>query len=81
MSHILKYLCTFPNTYEYKNIQYKTCDIFFVAKIKDDEKFNLQIDEVSDVKWCSLENQHDLVNLPLAFDSAYHALNFYLKNK
>lgn len=79
--NVLKYLCTFPNTYEYKNIQYKTCDIFFVAKIKDDEKFNLQIDEVSDVKWCSLENQHDLVNLPLAFDSAYHALNFYLKNK
>ena len=79
--NVLKYLCTFPNTYEYKNIQYKTCDIFFVAKIKDDEKFNLQIDEVSDVKWCSLENQHDLVNIPLAFDSAYHALNFYLKNK
>lgn len=79
--NVLKYLCTFPNTYEYKNIQYKTCDIFFVAKIKDDEKFNLQIDEVSDVKWCSLENQHDLVNLSLAFDSAYHALNFYLKNK
>lgn len=78
---ILKYLCTFPNTYEYKNFQYKTCDAFFVAKIDDDAKFNLQRDEVSDVKWYSIENPQDLADLPLAFDSAYHALDFYLKNK
>ena len=77
----LKYLCSFPNTYEYKSIQYKTCDAFFVAKIKDNSKFNLQYDEVSDVKWCSLESGQDLINLPLAFDSAYRALDFYLKNK
>lgn len=78
---ILKYLCTFPNTYEYKNFQYKTCDAFFVATISDDAVFNLQRDEVSDVKWCSVENQQDLIKLPLAFDSAYRALDFYLKNK
>ena len=77
----IKYLCTFPNTYEYKNVQYKTCDAFFIAKISDDVEFNLQSDEVSGIKWCSLENRHDLVNLPLAFDSAYCALDFYLKNK
>ena len=78
---IVKYLCTFPNTYEYKNFQYNTCDAFFVAKIKDGEKFNLQPDEVSDIKWCSLESRQDLANIPLAFDSVYHALDFYLQNK
>ncbi len=76
----LEYLCCFPNTYEYKNIQYKTCDAFFVAKIADDTQFNLQTDEVSDVKWCLLKNHQDLEKLPLAFDSAYCALDFYLEN-
>lgn len=77
----LKYLCTLPNTYEYKNVQYKTCDAFFVAKIKDNEKFNLQPDEVSNIKWYTLESPQDIANLPLAFDNAYHALEFYIKNK
>ena len=31
----LKYLCSFPNTYEYKNITYKTCDLFFEAILKN----------------------------------------------
>lgn len=77
----LKYLCSFPNTYEYKNIQYKTCDMFFIAKIADDAKFKLQADEVSNIKWCDLKNKQDLYNLPLAFDSAYNALVFYLLSK
>ena len=77
----LKYLCAFPNTYEYKNFEYKTCDLFFIATIADDSKFKLQADEVSKIKWCTLESMQDLANLPLAFDSAYRALDFYLKNK
>ena len=27
------FLCTAPNIYEYKNIEYKTCDIFFTAHL------------------------------------------------
>lgn len=77
----LKYLCTFPNTYEYKGFQYKTCDAFFIAKIADNAEFHLQPEEVSGIKWCSLENEQDLLNLPLAFDSAYRALDFLIKNK
>ena len=77
----LKYLCSFPNTYEYKNFEYKTCDLFFIATIADDSKFKLQADEVSNIKWCNLKNHQDLEKLPLAFNSAYRALDFYLKNK
>ena len=29
----IRYLGSYPNTYEYKNITYKTCDMFFTAKI------------------------------------------------
>ena len=29
----VKYLCSAPNTYEYKNLEYKTCDIFFTADL------------------------------------------------
>ncbi len=79
--NIIKYLCTFPNTYRYKNFEYKTCDVFFIAKIADGAEFRLQSSEVSGVKWCSVNNHDDLEKLPLAFDSAYRALDFYLKNK
>ena len=77
----LKYLCCFPNTYEYKGFEYKTCDAFFIAEIADNANFDLEADEVADVKWCSLENERDLLNLPLAFDSARKALDFWIKNK
>lgn len=77
----LEYLCTFPNTYEYKGFQYKTCDAFFVAEITDNANFNLQPDEVAAVKWCALKNRQDLLNLPIAFDSARDALNYFYINK
>ena len=30
------FLCTAPNTYVYKNIEYKTCDMFFTAELPSD---------------------------------------------
>lgn len=36
----VKYIGSFPNTYEYADIVYKTCDVFFVAKL------DLQTDEL-----------------------------------
>ena len=30
----LKYIASYPNTYEYKNVLYHTCDLFFYSKIK-----------------------------------------------
>ena len=34
----LSYLCSCPNTYPYKNIMYKTCDVFFAAEYSGTEE-------------------------------------------
>lgn len=31
----ITYIASFPNTYEYKNITYKTCDMFFAASFEE----------------------------------------------
>lgn len=83
----LSYLCSFPNTYDYKNIRYKTCDLFFVAKMhtaksgKLMERFKLQASEVSGLVAKSIRSEKDVDELPLAFGSAVKTLKLWLKNK
>ena len=77
----LKYMAGFPNTYDYKDIRYKTCDMFFTAVLPDDAEFNLQKTEVAQVQKHFIRNLQDLSELPLAFDSARNALEFWVKNK
>lgn len=84
----IKYLCTCPNDYEYKGIAYKTCDMFFTAKIEGCsdlssflEKMNRQQTEVTAVELHKITNEAELEKLPLAFVSTRNALKFYLKNK
>lgn len=62
----LKFVCTLPNIYHYKDIDYNTMDIFFEYWV--DEKFSpeLELSEVSEGVWISLQNL-DLEDL--AFDS------------
>ena len=77
----LKYLTSFANTYEYNGIVYKTCDSFFVAELAQDTEFYLQKNEVSGIKKFFVKNSSDIAKLPLAFESARNALEFYIKNK
>ena len=83
----LKFIASFPNTYEYKNFFYKTCDIFFEAEVqlKDGEKLLDAVcadkKEVSEVITKKIASQKDIEDLPLAFDSAKKALAVWLKNK
>lgn len=83
----LKFIASFPNTYEYKNFSYKTCDIFFEAKVKleNGEKLLDSIctdkKEVSEVTMKKIASQKDIDDLPLAFDSTKKALYAWLKNK
>jgi NAD+ diphosphatase len=44
------YLCSAPNFYRYKNIDYTTCDMFFVVKLESDT-FELELSEISGYKW------------------------------
>lgn len=50
----LSYLCTAPNIYEYKDVVYSTCDIFYTAKVSD-INFNIEESEISGIKWLSAD--------------------------
>lgn len=76
------YLCSFPNIYEYKNIEYKTCDIFFQVKLpsiyKDMEAFvktlHKEESEVVRFEIRRVRTSQDVEDLPLAFPSARKTL-------
>ena len=84
-----KFLCSFPNTYEYKNIEYKTCDIFFKtklpAKYKNMEAFvktlHREESEVVRFEIRKVQNVDDVNALPLAFESAHKTLLKFLEEK
>ena len=81
----VKYLCSFPNVYDYKNIRYKTCDIFFTTKMPNStsfaEQIKLQEKEVSAVCVKSIKSEEDIENLPLAFESARKTLKIWLSKQ
>jgi mutator protein MutT len=77
----LKYIASFPNTYDYKNIQYKTCDIFFEAVLPKGAKLHAQEGEVLGFEEVFVRNEKELAEIPLAFDSARKTLSLWLKNK
>lgn len=80
-----KYLCSFPNSYEYKGVHYKTCDSFWTVcldgkdGIKSVEQLHLQRQEKEVRRFASYpcRNSEDVEAIPLAFDSAKRALRFF----
>ena len=81
------FLCTAPNIYEYKGIEYKTCDIFFTAALPpqfdtiDDFIKSLKPEESEVV---NLESRHvetlaEVESIPLAFESARVTLKKFIK--
>lgn len=74
----IHFLCTFPNTYQYKNVEYKTCDMFFIAELPaqfeslDDfiKTLTAEESEVTEFQIHKVETQDDIKKLPLAFVSA-----------
>ena len=77
----IHYLCSFPNTYEYKEIMYKTCDMFFTAEFPRGVLLTAQQSEVSSLFWQKIESIDDLERIPLAFDSTKNALLKWLEEK
>ncbi|WP_191013412.1 NUDIX hydrolase [Treponema zioleckii] len=75
----LKYLASFPNDYEYKNIFYKTCDVFFIAQLPESYELKPQEGEVLSFEFHSVNTEEELKNLPLAFESARKTLELYIK--
>ena len=62
----LKYICSLPNVYQYKNIDYNTLDLFYEYEVSEKFEANLELSEISETFWIPLKD----VNLEdIAFDS------------
>ena len=85
----VEYLCSFPNDYEYKNIAYKTCDIFFTASLPKEfdtiaqliTTLEKQSGEVSGFSQVRITSEEELSKVPLAFASAKATLKLWLKKQ
>ena len=77
----VKYLCAFPNDYEYKTIQYKTCDMFFTAELPAEYELKPQAGEVDCFVWKKIESAGDVDECPLAFESTRKTLLKWLEEK
>lgn len=84
-----EFLCTNPNTYPYKNIEYKTCDIFFTAllppKFPSMKDFigslKTQRSEVTSLSYYKVKTPEDIEKLPIAFESTRQTLKKFIDLK
>src|SRR5574344_864069 len=82
----IEYLCSFPNTYPYKNVEYKTCDCFFTAKIDQKyrnineyiSKLHRQESEVCSFVAYSVKDEESIKEIPIAFVSTANALKKFI---
>ena len=70
------YLASFPNTYRYADVLYKTTDLFFICHVDDISSINA-MDDVADYLLLAPE-EVDLGQL--AFASGRNALQWFLKH-
>ena len=84
----LRYICSAPNTYEYKNIVYKTCDLFFEARIAPSQGGgfckNLAAQdggEITGYKLFPVLSAESIDAIPLAFPSAVYALKTWITDR
>jgi NAD+ diphosphatase len=85
---VVSYLCSFPNTYEYRNITYKTCDSFFTAANPEElgsmeqliQQLHGQQSEVLGFVSVHAGSRYDTDGIPLAFGSTGKALKCWLEN-
>lgn len=77
----LEYIASFPNTYEYKGIVYKTCDLFFRATLPEGASLRAEAGEVLAFEARSVRNRAELDALDLAFVSARRTLELWLSKR
>lgn len=73
---MLKYLGSQPNTYEYKGVTYKTCDLFFSSRI---DTIPTDLDK-TEIKELILVSRSEIPLEEIAFESTKKMLRF-LKNE
>ncbi len=67
------YMASFPNTYPYAGIEYKTVDLIYVVELEERPLLR-PADDVAGVRWVSAM---DIPFEQIAFDSAKRALKFF----
>lgn len=73
----LTYQGSFSNTYRYKEVEYKTCDTFFVCSLPSKPTLIAQ-DDVAEVLWVK---KQDIELERFAFLSTQHAVSQWLQQK
>lgn len=69
----ISFVGTSPNTYVFKNITYKTCDMFFSCELPKDfdiKQLKIQESEVTSLDFYKITSEKEIEKLPLAFGSA-----------
>ena len=51
----LRFITTFPNNYLYKNVPYRTMDIFFECKLVEEQVHIVAPDEIKALEWFKLQ--------------------------
>jgi len=73
----LRYLASFPNTYPYAGVVYKTLDLFYLVELSQQPTLRAA-DDVAAVRWISA----DAVPFDrIAFESVRRALKYYLDGR
>jgi mutator protein MutT len=75
--HALRYLCSYPNAYPYRDVVYHTLDLFFVATAVDPSHVR-SLDAVDAVEWL---DPATIAPADIAFDSMRRALADYLTTR
>lgn len=83
----VQYVASYPNTYPYKNITYKTCDFFFTAdfsktniKTKIIDSMKGQKSEVLNLESIKITDTDQIKKLDIAFESTRNALIYWFNN-
>lgn len=82
----LHYICSAPNAYMFKNIEYKTCDLFFEADVpleNSSEHFVRLLrtqnkHAINGYRFFSVNCNMDIAAIPMVFPTASHALKTWL---
>lgn len=77
----LKYLCSCINTYEYKDVTYKTCDSWFTADLPKNVSFIKEESEVQSLVWKKITDEKELEEAQIAFDSGKNAIRTLLRKE
>lgn len=73
----LKYLGSYPNTYEYKNVNYRSCDLLFYREI---EKFPTEFDEIEAEELVFID-PFEVKDEEIAFESIRMGLRLFRRLK